>query len=140
MTPKSFTTLALTLFLAALLISCTKKETTNTSSEVTVPPPSESGTVATATKPTDIASMVTAPAWEPIGIAECDDYFTKYVACVTNRVPESSRAQYNASIQQISDQWQQLAANPQTRASLPFVCKSAADASRQSMRDYGCQF
>jgi hypothetical protein len=82
----------------------------------------------------------TSAAGEKIGVAECDDFIAKYDACVTGKVPESARAQFNASIKQWRDSWRTLAANPQTKGTLAQACKTAVESARTSMKSYGCEF
>lgn len=89
------------------------------------------------------SSPATAPVattGDKIGVAECDDYLAKYEACVTGKVPEAARAQYNASLAQVRKSWRDLAANPQTKASLAAACKTASDSAKQTFKSFGCDF
>ena len=114
-----------------LLLGCYKSDTTtNGAAPTNKPAPAASTPVPAAT----------ASSTQKIGVAECDAYITAYEACVNNKVPAASRAQYNASLAQLRKSWQQLAANPQTRASLAQACKTAHDQAKQSMKTYGCTF
>ena len=83
------------------------------------------------------ATVATASA---IGVAECDDYLKKVDDCVTSKVPAAARAQYTASIEQTRKSWRDLAANPQTKASLAAACKQAVEAARTAYKSYGCEF
>ena len=115
-----------------LLLGCNKSDTTTNS-------PGSAPT----NKPAPAASAApaaTASSAQKIGVAECDAYITAYEACVNDKVPAASRAQYNASLAQLRKSWQQLAANPQTRASLAQACKTAHDQAKQSMKTFGCTF
>lgn len=85
-------------------------------------------------------STTAAASGEKIGVAECDDFIAKYDACVSAKVPEAARAQFNASIKQWRDSWRTLAANPQTKGTLAQACKSAMESARTSMKSYGCEF
>jgi hypothetical protein len=106
------------------------KSTTTTTTTTT-------GTPATTTS----SPAATTPAsGEKIGVADCDDFLAKYEACISDKVPAQARTQYEASIKQWRDSWRQLAANPQTKASLAQACKMAADQAKQSMTSYGCSF
>jgi hypothetical protein len=84
------------------------------------------------------ATTTTASSGEKVGIADCDDFIAKYEACVTGKVPETVRAQYKASVEQWRTSWRQLAANPQTKATLAGVCKQAAESARTTMKAYNC--
>jgi hypothetical protein len=97
----------------------------------------------TTTAPANTAttnSTTAAAAGEKIGVAECDDFIAKYDACVSGKVPEAARAQFNASIKQWRDSWRTLAANPQTKGTLAQACKTSMESARTSMKSYGCEF
>jgi hypothetical protein len=119
---------------ALLLLACTKSETTPTANTSTAP---ANRPVAAASTP---AAATTAPAGDKIGVAECDAYITAYEACVTNKVPETARAQFNSSLAQVRTQWRQLASNPQTKPTLAAACKTAMESAKTSMKAYGCTF
>ena len=86
------------------------------------------------------ASTTTAAAGDKIGVAECDDYLAKVDNCVTSKVPAAARAQYTASIEQTRKSWRDLAASPQTRASLASACKQAVESAPAAYKSYGCEF
>jgi Meckel syndrome type 1 protein len=94
-------------------------------------------TPATTTSP---AASTSAATGDKIGVAECDDYLAKVDTCVTSKVPAAARAQYTASIEQTRKSWRDLAANPQTKASLASACKQAVEAARTAYKSYGCEF
>jgi hypothetical protein len=73
-------------------------------------------------------------------VPECDDYLAKYEACVSGKIPEAARSQYNSSLEQTRKSWRTLAANPQTKAALAQTCKSATESARQSLKSFGCDF
>jgi len=99
-------------------------------------------TPAANTNKTTTANTATAPAATPsgdkIGVAECDEYLSKYEACVNSKVPEAARAQLKASFEQTRKSWQALAATQQGKAGLAQACKAALDSAKQSMSAYGC--
>jgi hypothetical protein len=86
------------------------------------------------------------PATQPVvtagqfGVAECDDYMAKYLACVDSKVPEAARAMVRQQLEQTKDAWQKAAATPEGKAGLATGCKAAADAAKTSMAAYGCTF
>jgi hypothetical protein len=82
----------------------------------------------------------TTAAGEKIGVAECDDFIAKYDACVSSKVPEAARAQYQSSVKQWRDSWRKLAENPQTKGTLAAACKTSMESSRTAMKSYGCDF
>src|SRR5258705_6789149 len=117
---------------ALLLLACNKTETpTNSSSAPANRPATAATTPATST--TTASTAVT-------GIAECDQYLTAYESCVKDKVPAAVRAQFNTSLEQQRKSWHDLAANPQTKASLAQACKTAIASANQSMKAYGCKF
>src|SRR5436190_15376973 len=96
--------LAACVLFAAILIGCSKTETSNTN---TATANSNKATTTTTTSTGD-----------KIGVPECDDFIAKYDACVSSKVPEMARAQYQTAIRQWRDSWKKLAENPQTKGSL----------------------
>ena len=116
---------------AFLLIGCGKSETTDNGNTTR-------GNSNDSAKSTPAPK--TAPAGEKIGVPECDDFIAKYEACVSDKVPEASRAQFNASITEWRKSWKQLAANPATKGTLAAACKQAAESARTSMKAYNCSF
>lgn len=92
------------------------------------------------TSPTNRDTPEIAAAGDKIGVAECDDYIEKYEACLTKNVPEQSRAMMKASFEQTRKTWKDIAANPQTKASLSSVCKQSKEAVKQATSAYHCEW
>ena len=120
---------------AAILVGCSKTETTENSNTAM-----GNSNKATTTTTTTTAPSTTASSGEKIGVPECDDFIAKYDACVSSKVPESARAQYKTAIAQWRSSWSKLAANPNTKATLAAACKQSAESARASMKSYGCTF
>jgi hypothetical protein len=99
---------------------------------------SNAGKAATNTAATPAATV--AAAGDKIGVPECDDYLAKYETCVSSKVPAAARAQYESTLAQTRKSWRDLAANPQTKASLAQACKQATESARASMKSMGCEF
>jgi hypothetical protein len=121
--------LMLCILIGLLVLACGKQET-NRNAAATAP--------ATAT-PAANANTTTAAA-EKVGVAECDNFITAYETCVSSKVPEASRAQLRNAVTTWRTQWKKLADNPQTRGTLAAACKAQLEASRTSMKAYGCTF
>jgi hypothetical protein len=85
-------------------------------------------------------TTTTSTSGEKIGVPECDEFITKYEACVNSKVPEAQRAQYKPTLAQWRSSWRALASNPQTKATLAGVCKASIEQARTSMKSYGCDF
>jgi len=127
--------IALCLLAAVLFVACSQTETANnTPTAANANRPATTTSTPASTTPTTTASA------EKIGVAECDDFIAKYDACVSAHVPEAARAQYKTSINTWRTQWQKLAANPQTKATLAQACKTAAEQQRTAMKSFNCTF
>ena len=114
---------------AAILVGCNKTETTTNTN----------GTAANSNKATTgTTSTTSTTAGEKIGVPECDDFIAKYEACVTGKVPEVARAQYQAGIRQWRASWKKMAENPQTKATLVAACKQAREQQEAALKSYNC--
>jgi hypothetical protein len=85
------------------------------------------------------AGVTTAHA-QSTGIAACDDFLTKYDACVVSKVPEAQRAMYKTQIDQTRKAWVDMAKNPSAKATMESTCKQTLDATKTSLTAYGCSF
>ena len=117
--------LVFSIFCAAILIGCSKTEMSN------------SNTAADNSNKT-MASGGSSSSGDKIGVPECDDFIAKYDACVSSKVPEIARAQYQNAIKQWRDSWKKLAADPATKGSLAAACKQARDQQEAALKTYGC--
>ena len=126
------TILVLSLVCGLLLMACAKTETTNNSNTAVV-----TSSPASATTP---ASGTTAATGDNIGVPECDDFITKYDACVSNKVPEMVRAQYKDAIARWRSEWRRMANDPATRGQLAAACKQAAEQQSAALKSFGCTF
>ena len=127
---------AITLTLAA----CQQQAPSAPPAQTAAPAPR---TAAPAAPPTAApASAPAAPAAAPVadstGVAECDDYLSKYQACVDSRVPEASRAAFRQSLEQTRAAWRSAVATPGGKNGLTALCTQARDAAKTSMAAYGC--
>ena len=114
----------------AILIGCSKTDTMENSNTM-----ANSNKPATAATP---AKTTTASSGEKIGVPECDDFITKYDACVSSKVPEAARAQYKSAVDQWRSSWKKLADNPATKGTLAAACKQAAAQQEAALKQYGC--
>ena len=128
--------LILCVLCAAILIGCSTTETSNTNSNATL---ANSNTASTKTATSNTSSTSsTAPAGDKVGVPECDDFMAKYEACVTSKVPEVARAQYQNALKQWKEAWRKQAENPQTKGALAAACKQAAEQQAAALKTYGC--
>jgi hypothetical protein len=86
-----------------------------------------------------LAGVTTAHA-QSTGIVPCDDFLTKYDACIVSKVPEAQRAMYKTQIDQTRKAWVDMAKNPSTKATMEATCKQTLDATKASLTAYGCSF
>ena len=77
---------------------------------------------------------------DKIGVPECDEYISKYEACVNSKVPESMRATVKASMETARKMWKDAAATPQGKAGLAQACKQALETAKTSMASYQCSW
>ena len=126
------TILVLSLVCGLLLMACTTTENTNNSNTAVV-----TSTPVTATTP---ASSTASTTGDNIGVPECDDFITKYDACVSNKVPEMVRAQYKDAIARWRTEWRRMANDPNTRGQLATACKQAAEQQSAALKSFGCTF
>jgi len=117
----------------AILIGCSKTETTDNTN-------STAGNSNKATTAATPATTDTASTGEKIGVPECDDFITKYDACVSSKVPEAARAQYKSAVDQWRSSWKKLAENPATKGTLASACKQAAEQQAAALKSYGCSW
>lgn len=136
MTTKLISLFALCVLLAVMLAcggaadnanTATTNATTNANTKAAATPASTTATPASTTS-----------AAGDIGVAECDEFLKKYEACVSGKVPAAAQATFKTSMDQWRTSWKQLAANPQTKATLAAACKSSMDQAKTSLASYNC--
>lgn len=132
-----------------LLVACSKSDNSNsatgsntstTTTKTTTGTTAGSNTAAPASSPATTTTTAGGGGGEKIGVAECDEFLEKYEACVSGKVPEAARSQYENSIAQWRKSWKQLADNPNTRATLTSVCKSTMEQTKAALSSFGCSF
>jgi hypothetical protein len=129
----SKTLLIFVVLCTAILIGCSKTETTENSNSTAA----NSNKTTAASTP---ATTTTASTGEKIGVPECDDFISKYDACVSSKVPEAARAQYKSAVDQWRASWKKLAENPATKGTLAAACKQAAEQQAAALKSYGCSW
>ena len=123
MTTKTFYLFALCLVLCAVMLACASGDGPN---------------VASTSNTSNTASTTTSG--DKIGVAECDDFITKYEACVNSKVPETARSMVKANLDAMRTAWKKAAETPQGKASLAQGCKQALEQAKTSMGSYGCSW
>ena len=104
------------------------------------PAPSSTPAAPATTPPPAAAPAAAPPAATAgaIGIPECDNYLTKYEACVSSKVPESARDALRQGLEQTRTAWRSAASNDATKASLGAACTQAHEAAKAALSAYGC--
>ena len=131
--------LMICLLTGLIVLSCAKAPETNRNANEVVPAgtPAAAGSVVTNR---NTNSPGTTAAADKIGIEECDSFLTAYDNCVSTKVPENSRAQYQQAITSWRTSWKKLAETPATRATLASVCKNQLETARAQLKAYNCTF
>lgn len=146
MSKRFFVSLMLSVSCALLLAACGGSETPTTNSTNATGANQTATTTTTTTTTTSTpatttntpATTTTSGSGDKVGVAECDDFIAKYEACISSKVPEAARAQFNTSLKQWRDSWRQAASTPQGKAGLAQGCKMIAEQSKQSLKPFGC--
>lgn len=115
-----------TLVLGALLISAACGGAESPASDPPADPPAMAP--AETASPTDAAQF---------GVAECDEYVSKYLACI-GQMPNEAQTAARSALDQTRTTWQQIASTDQGRAGLAAACTAAVDAARTATSAYGC--
>jgi phosphohistidine phosphatase SixA len=87
-----------------------------------------------------LLAAVTAARAQSTGIAVCDDFLTKYDACVVTKIPDAQRATYKTQLDQTRKAWLDMSKNPSTKATMEATCKQTMDAMKTSLTALGCSF
>ena len=87
------------------------------------------------------ASIVSgARAADKIGVAACDEFLTKYEACLSAKVPAAQQATFKAQVDAMRNGWVEAAKNASTKASLEPACKQVGEQMKTALQAYGCAF
>jgi hypothetical protein len=76
---------------------------------------------------------------QALGVPVCDEFLTKYEACVA-KMPAQQQAAFKLSLDQMRTGWTGMATNPQTKPALEGICKQMTDSMKAAMASYGCQW
>ncbi len=85
-------------------------------------------------------ATITAAHAQQVGVPVCDDFLTKYEACVTTKIPAAQQATFKSSLDQTRKAWADAAKNPTAKAALESSCKQTADQLKQTLAAYNCAF
>jgi len=82
-------------------------------------------------------SSLTAFAADAIGIPACDDFLTKYQACVTSKVPAAQKAMMQGGVDGMRKGWLE-AIKSLEREQVEEICKNAPAQMKQTFNSFGC--
>lgn len=137
---------AAALCFAAISFGCGGTATNNTTTTANKPANTTSTTTTTSstttTAPANTASSTTASTAPDTGVAECDEYITKYEACLTKIA--KAAPQVEPSMKQAFEaqrtSFKTAAANPQSKATLATTCKQAIETAKTATKAYACDW
>ena len=81
-------------------------------------------------------SELSAAAAGATGVAECDDYMAKVMACIDDKIPEAQRAVVKQGIDASKASWAAVT----DKAALASTCKMAMDQAKAAYGELGCTF
>lgn len=87
-----------------------------------------------------LALISTAASAQTVGVAVCDDFITKYDACVTTKMPADQQTMFKGQLDQMRKAWAEMAKTPQGKSQLEQMCKMQADQMKTAAQAYGCAF
>ena len=119
----------------ALMLTACQQQAPSTPAAQTAAPAQRAAAPATPPAATPAASAAVA---DSTGVPECDDYLSKYQACVDSKVPEAARAALRQSLDQTRAAWRSAMTTPGGKNGMAAACTQARDAAKTSMAAYGC--
>jgi hypothetical protein len=81
-----------------------------------------------------------ARAGEPTGVAACDDFFTKYEACIKDKAPPAQQAQAIAAMDPMRKTIRDLAADASTKPQADMICTQIMTSVKAQSATIGCSF
>jgi hypothetical protein len=75
-----------------------------------------------------------------LGIAECDDFLSKYARCIADKAPPERKQVLQEGLERTRSTWSSLATNPGARPGLPQACSLALETAKITMKPYACSW
>jgi hypothetical protein len=76
----------------------------------------------------------------PVGVPECDDYITKYLACLPKmQRPEVAEA-IERAVMDSKQAWRSVAQTPENKLALKEACLQALASAKQALASYPCEW
>ena len=142
---KSFIAIAAALCFAIVSFGC-GGAATNTSNTTANKPANTTSTTTTSstttTAPANTAATTADSSSPNTGVAECDEYITKYEACLTKiaKAAPQVEPQMKQAFEAQRSSFKTAASNPQSKATLPGICKQAIETAKTSTKAYACEW
>jgi predicted lipid-binding transport protein (Tim44 family) len=136
--------LFLSILAAFALAACDNKSDSSTTAATSTPAPAAAPAepAAAPAEPAAPAAEPAAAAAEPAatadstGVAECDEYLEKVLACYEQHIPAGQREAMVSGLDQVKAGWAQI----EDKSALAEACKQAMDAAKQQFGAMGCSF
>lgn len=74
----------------------------------------------------------------PVGVASCDEYVTRYRACIADLVPAITKEHHTKVLDAQRANWIAAGADPKLSPGLADECSAAFEATRAATRNFGC--
>jgi hypothetical protein len=87
-----------------------------------------------------LLTVAEAHAADAVGIPACDDFLTKYEACITGKIPAAQQPMFKSSVDQMRAGWASAAKTPHAKPALESACKQSSEQAKVSTAAYGCVF
>ena len=127
--------------LALVWLACERAPTDHATPPAPVPSPSGASVVESDAPAAADASAASPSSVTPFGVAECDNYVSKYLACVDGKVPAEEKEELMAAFEANRTKWRALATLREGAIALGLACRAAAQKSKEQLAvDYGCEF
>ena len=75
-----------------------------------------------------------------IGVAECDEYVSKYKSCLADKVPAESKDAMEQGMTAMVNAWKEAAKTDEGKKGLAQGCKQALESAKTAMSAYGCEW
>jgi hypothetical protein len=75
---------------------------------------------------------------EPVGVASCDEWANRYIACIDSKAPQSARAQMKQAIAQTKRTWRKTAQTIEGQRALAGACSRMVESTRQATAFLRC--
>lgn len=87
------------------------------------------------------AGEIEPPPLMPFGVAECDKFVEKYVACVDVRVPDDLKEKKMDELHEHRARWRELGKMEQGRVAMSLSCRGVSQRLKNDLIvEYGCEF